>query len=216
MAGLTKEQRIEKEKEKEQAMREAIAKELEEKYKKELESVKSNSKEEIKVTTVSKLKVAVPRPKKIPLDLEVPVISNYNGKLTFISKRSNGYAVEWAEYGIVEYLELAELLSMRNTDRRFYEDNWIVLDDVDEYSAEDLYAFLKVDKYYQNIYTPDNIESFFDNTPEEMIRIVATLSHGMKDCIAAKAQEMIETGRLDSNKKIDTLANILKVEFTKN
>lgn len=199
MAGLTKEQRLAKEMEKEQELRDKIMKELEEKYK------------NVSTPTISSSVVA----KKIPLDLEVPVTSNCTGKLIFVSKKSNGYSVEWAEYGMTEYMEIGELLSMRNTDRRFYEDNWIVIGDTDDYTANDIYKFLKVDKYYESVYTPDNIDDFFLLSPNDMIKNIARLSTGMKECISVKAQEMINNGILDSNKKIDALSEALKVEFTR-
>lgn len=211
MAGMTKEQRLEKEKEKEQELRAKIEKELEEKYKLE----QNND-----VTTVSSVKpikeLKKTNKKNIPLDLEVPVTSNYTGNLIFLSKKSNGYSVEWDEYGMTEFIEIGELLSMRNTDRRFFEDNWIIIGDTDDYTAEEIYSFLKVDKYYKNVYSPEDIDSFFNLSPNDMIKKISTLSKGMKDCIAVKAQEMINQGELDSNKKIETLAEALKVEFTKN
>lgn len=215
MAGLTKEQRLAKEAEneakREQEIREKVLSELKEKHEKEIEALKSkiesgNDEFQEKQNSFNK---------KIPLELEVPVTSNYNGRLTFISKRSNGYSVEWDEYGMTEYMELGELLSMRNTDRRFYEDNWIILDDTNEYTADELYKFLKVDKYYKNVYSPENIEKFFELAPDTMIKTISTLSSGMKDCIASKAQAMITEGALDSNKKIDALSEALKVEFSK-
>ncbi len=212
MAGLTKEQKLAKEAEKEQEIRELVLKELKEKHEKEIQELKSkieNNNDESNESHNS------PFNKKIPLELEVSVTSNYNGRLNFVSKRSNGYSVEWDEYGMTEYMELSELLSMRNTDRRFYEDNWIILGDTDEYTADELYKFLKVDKYYKNVYTPENIEKFFELTPDKMIKTISTLSNGMKDCIASKAQVMITEGSLDSNKKIDALSEALKVEFSK-
>ena len=57
----------------------------------------------------------------------------------------------WDAYNSVEYVELAELVAMRNSARRFYEDNWIVLEDTDEYTAIQLYEFLKVSKYYDKL-----------------------------------------------------------------
>lgn len=201
MAGLTKEQRLAREAEKEKELREKIMKEI--MGDKAISSA---------VVTEKSSKIA----KKIPLDLEVPVTSNYTGRLIFVSKKSNGYSVEWDEYGMTEYMEIGELLSMRNTDRRFYEDNWIVIGDTDEYTSEEIYKFLKVDKFYKNAYTPENIDSFFTLSPNEMIKTISTLSKGMKECIAIKAQTMINDGTLDSNKKIDALAESLKVEFTKN
>jgi len=198
MPGLTKEQLKEKEIEREQKLRDEIRRELEKELK--LSDGATSTK---------------PKSKKIPLDLEVPVINTHNGKLIFTSKKSNGYSVEWDEHGMTEYMELGELLSMRNTDKRFFEENWIVLGDTDDYTSEELYKFLKVDKLYKNIFSPHDFDEFFKKSPEEMIKIIGTLSKGIRASIASKAQEMIINGTLDSNKKIEALSAVLNVEFFK-
>ena len=86
--------------------------------------------------------------KEAQLDTMVTVVCNTIGGATYISKKASGYIVEWEDFGSEEYMELGELVAMRNTDRRFFEDNWITLEDTDEYDAMQLYEFLKVAKYY--------------------------------------------------------------------
>ena len=103
---------------------------------------------------------------------------------------------------------------MRNTSRRFFEDNWIVLGDKEDYTAEQLYDFLKVSNLYKNIYTPENINDIFKLEPNDIIKKVSNLSKGMKSTIATKAKEMIDAKELDSNKKIEALETALNVKFS--
>ena len=156
----------------------------------------------------------IQRSAKLPLDTVVPVICKVVGGAVYESQRFKGYPIHWDSYGSVEYIELSELVSMRNTSRRFFEDNWIVLGDKEDYTAEQLYDFLKVSNLYKNIYTPENINDIFKLEPNDIIKKVSNLSKGMKSTIATKAKEMIDAKELDSNKKIEALETALNVKFS--
>jgi hypothetical protein len=208
MAGLTKEQREAK-----QAELEAQLKaELEEKIRKEFEQkyTTKDSDNEIKksnVNTSNKTK------KKIPLDTLIPCRSGVQGILVYASRKINGYQVEWDEYGSVEYIELSELLSMRNTNKSFYINNWIFFEDTDEYSATDVYNFLEVSKYYENAIIGEDLDEVFTKTPDEIKALVSKLSKGVKDTIAAKAKKLIDSKELDSSNRIEALEKALDVEL---
>lgn len=220
MANLTKEQRAEKEAQlkiemeaKIKADLEAkIRAEVEERIRKEFEEQLLKS-EDVKPQQKLVAKQQSNKPLSIPLDTLIPVTSNYKGKLTYISSRIAGYTIKWDEFGSTEYIELSELVSMRNSARRFYEDNWIIIEDIDDFSAIQIYDFLKVGKYYENVYTPENIDSLFDQSPAEILRIVSTFSKGMKDTVAMHAKEKIDARELDSKNKIDALSEGLGITF---
>ena len=215
--GYTREQRAAKEAEKEAKLKAEIeAKiraEYEEKLKKELANNTANSNNEnnteSKVETASRIQKMV----RIPLDTIVPVVCNTVGGATYISKKIMGYQVEWDDLGSVEYMELGELASMRNTDRRFFTDNWIVLEDTVEYTAMQLYDFLKVSKYYENVFTPENIDEIFTYSKDKITKTIATLSRGLKETIAARAKQKLDEDTLDKN-IIDTLESALGIQIT--
>ena len=215
--GYTREQRAAKEAEKEAKLKAEIeAKiraEYEEKLKKELANNTANSNNEnnteSKVETASRIQKMV----RIPLDTIVPVVCNTVGGATYISKKIMGYQVEWDDLGSVEYMELGELASMRNTDRRFFTDNWIVLEDTVEYTAMQLYDFLKVSKYYENVFTPENIDEIFTYSKDKITKTITTLSRGLKETIAARAKQKLDEDTLDKN-IIDTLESALGIQIT--
>lgn len=220
MANLTKEQRAEKEAQLEIEMKAKIKAdleaeiraEIEERIRKELEE-QLLKKNDVKPQSKLVAKQQANKPISIPLDTLIPVTSNYKGKLTYISSRISGYTIKWDEFGSTEYVELSELVSMRNSARRFYEDNWIIIEDIDNFSAIQIYDFLKVGKYYENVYTPENIDSLFEQSPAEILRIVSTFSKGMKDTVAMHAKEKIDTRELDSKNKIEALSEGLGITF---
>lgn len=212
MANLTKEQREAREKAKEQ---QAYIAELEAKLKaqeeinKQLQEQKVETEDTKEVSEKKHTKTA----KKIPLDIIVPVICNTVGGAIYISKKS-GYPVEWDDYGTEEFMELSELVAMRNTDRRFFTDNWIVLGDTEDYTAVELYDFLKVLKYYEKILTPNNIDTIFEMSSDNIIKVISGMSKGMKSTIASVVLQKIQSKELDSTSKINAFEDALNVKFS--
>jgi len=201
LAGLTKEQKAIKDIEKEEKLKLEIEgkvrKEIEEKYKNET------------ATNLKDVKIK----KKIPLETMIPVKSGVQGLLVYVSRKTIGYQLEWESYGAIEYVELGELLSMKNTSKSFYINNWIFFEDTDNYSAQDIYDFLDVSKHYKNIIMGEDLDELFKKTPDEIRAIVKPLSKGIKENIAIKARLLIDSGEFDSNNRIKVLEELLNVEL---
>lgn len=209
MAGLTKEQRLAKQVEERQKLEESIRADIEKQYAKKLEEEKSKlAVSNTNTKTVSKTKL------EIPSNTIIPVRSGVHGILTYSSKKTFGYIIDWDDYGSVEFLEYGELLSMRNTQRSFFENNWIFIEDTDDYCAEDIYKSLVVDKYYNSVVTGDDLEKLFIMTPEEIKKMVSVLSSGVKQNIASVAKSKIESGEFDSINRIKALEESLGLEFS--
>lgn len=213
----TKEQRQKKEAEKEAKLKAEIEAKIRAEYEEKLK-MKSvdNSKintDDKKIENVTNVTKRIQKAIRIPLDTIVPVICNTVGGAIYTSKKIMGYQIEWDDIGSVEYMELGELASMRNTDRRFFEDNWIVLEDTEEYTAMQLYDFLKVSKYYKNVFTPENIDEIFAYPKDKIIKTIPTLSKGLKETIAARARQKLDEDTLDKN-IIDTLETALNIQFS--
>lgn len=216
MANLTREERAKREAAKEAEMKAKIEAEIEAKIRAEYEKKLKDA--EAKVLKTDKEETSAVAKKiqssvRIPLDTIVPVICNTVGGAFYSSKKIMGYTVEWEDIGSVEYMELGELSSMKNTDKRFFEDNWIVFDDTEEYTASELYDFLKVSKYYKNVLTPDNIDEIFTYPKDEIVKTISTLSRGMKETIAVRAKQKLDENTLDKN-IIDILESSLGIQFT--
>lgn len=158
--------------------------------------------------------------KNIPISTTVLVRSNCYGQLTYKSKKT-GFQIDWDNVQSQQYLSLDELLTMRNTFRKFFEKTWIIIDGFvdDEYSnmfsVEEILDFLQVKQYYKNLLCPENINELFNMTPDEITKRIATASSGSKDFIIIKANELIESGNLDSLKTINTLEKVLNCELSR-
>ncbi len=216
MANLTKAERERREAEKQAEMKVKLEAEIEARiraeYEEKLKEAENKNIEKPKENTATIAK-QIQNATRIPLDTIVPVVCNTAGGAFYSSKKIMGYTVEWEDLGSVEYMELSELVSMRNTDRRFFEDNWIILEDTDEYTAIQLYDFLKVSKYYKNVFTPENIDEIFSYSKDKLIKIISTLSRGMKETIAVRAKQKLDNNTLDKN-IVDILESSLGIQFT--
>ena len=177
---------------------------------KQTESKAENVIEKPQTKTVQK------REARIPLDVEVPCVCNVKGGLIYISTRNGGMNAEWSEFGELQYLDIRELLLMRNSQKRFFNDNWISLKDTDdgEYTADEIYKFLRVDDKYGDFYDADNIETFFDLNEKQMADKVSKMSRGMKDLVSVMALDKIENDEIDSVKKRRAIIKVLGLEIS--
>ena len=135
-------------------------------------------------------------------------MSNCANPLIYKSKRQVGYQVEWEEYGVVEYMELSELVAMRSGSPRFFSDNWIVvLDDPEEggYTAEEVYKTIGVSKYYEHVVTPETISSLLAKEPETIKTIMEKMSRGLKKTVYNYAVQRRDSGQFDSITKFNAI-----------
>lgn len=160
-----------------------------------------------KKTAQTKVQKTEDKPKKkvnLSRDETIKVISNVDGVLFYRSP--NGMvSFEIDEYGGYDYVELSTLVSMRNGNRRFFSENWIIVDDGDDYTAQDVYEFLRVDQYYKNVFSPEKIDKLFSFTPGRIQKIVSGYSPSLKQTIFNIAKKKHQNGKLDSVTKIKAI-----------
>ena len=110
---------------------------------------------------------------------------------------------------------------MRNTQPKFFERTYIVIDGFIEtelsetLSAEDIYEYLQATKFYKSFLCPENIDELFKMKPADITKKLNGTSTINKDNIIIRANQMIESGELDSMKVIATLEKELGCELYK-
>ena len=181
---------------------------------KKTETVKeiAETKAEEKQVEVKETKF-IPTKKKIPLDTNISCKSAVRGTLTYLSKRMAGYQVMWNDFGDEEFLEFQELMSMRNTDLRFFKDNWIVIEDSDEYTAQEIMDALRVSQYYKANVDIDNFDRLFTESPDKIKAEVSKMSSGLKSTVAMRAKQLYNDGKLYDLRCIRALEESLGVEL---
>lgn len=166
---------------------------------------KNNTTKDVKNTNTPKTDTK-PKPrlyneKEIPSNYLVPCTSCFKGKLIYVSKRTQGYQEEW-DFGQTAYIEFIELQTMVRTDRKFFENNWLYIEDLDVIKA------LNLDKYYKNILKAEDFDDFFKKSPTEIEKRLKEMSNEIRISVVVRAIEMIEAGTLDSIKVIDTIERV--------
>lgn len=151
---------------------------------------------------------------KIDPNYLVPVKSNVAGVLYYKSKKT-GYEEVWDETGTVIEMEYSELVSMRNSQKKFFINNWIVFEDTDDYTAQQIYDALNVRKYYTSDGLYESIDDIFDFTASKIEKVVPGLAKPVKETIISKAYELIAANdpRMDSKNKVKSLEKALGIKF---
>lgn len=139
--------------------------------------------------------------KEVSLLEIVTVVSNFYGQLSYTSKK-NGYITEWSRYGEEQPMTVEELMTMRNTQRKFFERNWIRL--VGD-NAEDVIAFLQLERYFPKESANVDLEQIISMSPSEIRKIVPGLSASLRESLARLTMEKINAEELDSMIKITAL-----------
>lgn len=140
--------------------------------------------------------------KYYPMDAVVMVRNATGGKLVYVSKRLTGYEETWYTFGEEIPMEMAELYSMKNTDRSFFTQNWI---EVDPYVLKDL----GMEKFYENAISIDEVEEIFEKSPDEIIKIVSEMKSSMKTAFALQAIQKVKDEELTNIVTINAIEKAL-------
>lgn len=165
---------------------------------------------EVEATSAESVSAQTEQPKKqkvrVTLDpnLVVTVKNGFPGMLVYISRKT-GEKFVWQEFGDEQDMELGELKNARNSSKKFYMNNWFLIDD------PAVLDYLGVADYYKYATKNAGFEKLFEKTPAEIKRDVATLSDGQKRSVGYRARQMIKDGELDSVKKISALEEALGI-----
>lgn len=143
---------------------------------------------------------------KIPMDALVMVKNLTGGKLIYTSKALNGYTLEWNKFGEEVPVEMKELYNMKNTDRRFFTENWIEVD-------INVLRDLRMDIYYKDAIKAEEIETLFKMPVDKLVDKVSKASKTIQNTIGLKAIEMIENRQLTDINVITALEKVLNCEL---
>jgi hypothetical protein len=151
-------------------------------------------------------KSVVKKTRKLNDNSIVTVLSNFSGHLFYRSPRTND-EWEWSEYGDEHEMSIQELKTMKAQHRRFFEDKWITFAEKDQ----DAITHLKVEKYYKDGATQDDLENLFEKSVEEIADIIDTATPNEKSLILTKAREQFESGELVNTHIIKLIEDKLQV-----
>ena len=104
-------------------------------------------------------------------------------------------------------IELRELKSAKNSNKKFFINNWFMFDD------DWIVDYLGVRQYYKNAVRIEDFDNIFLNDPDDLKTIIGEMSKGQKRSVAYRAKELISEKKIDSIALIDVLEKSLNVEL---
>lgn len=136
----------------------------------------------------------------------ISVISIVKGGLTYQSKAQRGYTVEWGEFLEESWMEYKELVTMRNTQKAFFTNPWIICE-------WDVLEDLKVTQYYKNIIDLSNLDDIFKKRPDELRETLEKVPTGIRALVVDRAYELIQNKELDSMNVIEVIEEVCNVDL---
>ena len=144
--------------------------------------------------------------KKLDPNMLIPVRNGFHGPLVYISKKTREEYF-WSEFGDEQEIELAELKNARSSSKKFFENNWFMIDD------PEVLEYLGVTPMYKYALRIDSFDDLFSKTPKGIEETIAKLSKGQRRSVAYRAKQLIEDEEIDSLKVIETLEKALGIEL---
>lgn len=172
-------------------------------------SVDSIAEEMDAVSETAEEKVTEKKP-MIPKDIDpsqyVYVRNGFQGSLNYKSRRT-GERFRWNEYGDEQEMELRELRSAKNTDKKFFINNWFMFEE------DWILDYLGVRQYYKHAIPIDKFDDIYSLPPAKLKEKILAMSKGQQKSVAYRAQELIRSEAIDSRKVIAALEEALGYEL---
>ena len=159
-------------------------------------------------------KKAAPKKEKLRVgqidkNMEVGFRNNVNGTLVYRSDKT-GTLYVLNEFGNEDYMTFEEVLGMRNTGRKFFENYWIILTEIPgrEYSIEDVVEALGLDHLYAGDYSVMlDIDGFIFGNFDTFKTKFSNLSVNAQDTIVGRTKHLYYANRITNIELIRFLAD---------
>jgi len=145
-------------------------------------------------------------PKEVDPNQIITVRNGFQGRLVYKSKRT-GERFVWDSFGAEQDMELGELKNARNSNKKYFINNWFMFDEpwvVD---------YIGMGQYYKFAISIQDFDKLFEKPAAEIEKAISKLSDGQKKSVAYRAKQLIAEGGIDSNKTIAALEKCLGIEL---
>ena len=145
-------------------------------------------------------------PKEVDPNQYVTVRNGFQGRLVYKSKRT-GERFVWDSFGAEQDMELSELKNARNSNKKYFINNWFMFDEpwvVD---------YIGMSQYYKFAISIQDFDRLFEKPAAEIGKIISKLSDGQKKSVAYRAKQLIAEDGIDSNRTIAALEKHLGTEL---
>ena len=143
----------------------------------------------------------------LELHTRIPVRNAFPGGLIYRDSRT-GLMYKWSNEGDIEYVELGELRTARNTQPKFFENNWWEIDEVR------VLEWLNATKFYKDSLMLKDFDVLFSKSPDEIIGIVAKIPEAQRENLILRVRAKVAAGEIDSLKVVRALEGVLNVKLS--
>lgn len=143
--------------------------------------------------------------RKLQRDDLIPVMNYTTGLLVYESRNGRGWRFEG--YGDTDEIELAELITMKNSQPRILNEPWLLILD------DDAVEYLGLKNLYKNIIKPQDLEKVFSLPENKIKEIIEKVPKSVKQLVAEKAKQMVEQKKLTNVVIIQLLEELLNVDL---
>ena len=143
----------------------------------------------------------------LELHTRIPVRNAFPGGLIYRDSRT-GLMYKWSNEGDIEYVELGELRTARNTQPKFFENNWWEIDEVR------VLEWLNATKFYKDSLMLKDFDVLFSKSPDEIISIVAKIPEAQRENLILRVRAKVAAGEIDSLKVVRALGEALGIKLT--
>jgi len=153
---------------------------------------------------------------KIGDDVIVDVKSNVFGVLVFSGKDGT---IRWEKCGETQQLTMRELRAMKASMLKFFEKQWVIILGVNaasdsEAKLGDVYKQLGITRFYENMLEVGSFKNICSWSEKEIAERVKLMNQGVRESLVIALNGFIESGALDSVKKIKAFEDALGVTLT--
>lgn len=148
-------------------------------------------------------------PKRV-IDSNTPVeiMNNTTGTVVFVNNRTQA---KWklVGYGAIDEMLVSDLKNMRSSSASLLLDGYILILD------DDVIEHLRLQKLYENILKPEDVDNFFKQNDVKMREILKKCPKGMKELLFEKAKEKVKNNDpdMDYNSKKRVFEEELNIRF---
>jgi hypothetical protein len=143
--------------------------------------------------------------------MEVAIMNNTHGGFIYVCpKTQNRY--EMTGYGDIDYITVGELLTMKNSHKPILEKFWILLIDVitDEVELEDVLKYLGLDRIYDDVLKPENIDEFIiKSKSEDFNKAIKTMNKNISERVIERSIMLFREGNFNDFTKIQHMQEIV-------
>lgn len=136
--------------------------------------------------------------KKIKDSDLITVMSGLDGAYVHTS-RLNGNKYSFNYFGQTEEIPYKEIVNIRNQTPNVINNGWLIILNVDVIKSFGL------EGKYKNIFTPNNIDTIFNKSPQDILSMVKQLPTALKETLASIAKKRYTSGQLDRISVIEAI-----------